>query len=98
MTSVSIQAFVNLIWALADLGIVYTFFKFGRSALPRFVTRSMFAAWGALIFAACLVAQWLFFAEFGAHDASHYTAFLQNVLMSGLFVHSLTIGSSSQTP
>jgi hypothetical protein len=39
-----------------------------------------------LIFAACLVAQWLFFAKFGAHDASHYTAFLQNALMSGLFV------------
>jgi hypothetical protein len=60
MTSVSIQPFVNLIWALADLGIVYTFFKFGRSELPHFVTRSMFAAWAALIFAACLVAQWLF--------------------------------------
>jgi hypothetical protein len=44
MTSVSIQAFVNLIWALADLGIVYTFFKFGCSELPRFVTKSMFAA------------------------------------------------------
>ena len=42
-TSVSIQAFVNLIWALADLAIVFTFFKFGRAELPRFVTKSMFA-------------------------------------------------------
>ena len=28
MTSVSIQAIVNLIWTLADFAIVYTFFKF----------------------------------------------------------------------
>jgi hypothetical protein len=31
VTSVSIQAIVNLIWALADLAIVFTFFKFGQS-------------------------------------------------------------------
>jgi hypothetical protein len=86
MTSVSIQAFVNLIWTLADLAIVFTFFKFGRAELPRFVTKSMFAAWGMLIFAASYVVQWLFLAEFGAHDASRYSAFLQNALMSGLFV------------
>jgi hypothetical protein len=69
-TSVSIQGFVNLIWALADLAIVFTFFKFGRAELPRFVTKSMFAAWGVLILAASYVVQWLFLAEFGAHDAS----------------------------
>jgi hypothetical protein len=85
-TSVSIQGFVNLIRALADLAIVFTFFKFGRAELPRFVTKSMFAAWGVLILAASYVVQWLFLAEFGAHDASRYSAFLQNTLMSGLFV------------
>jgi hypothetical protein len=30
--------------------------------------------------------QWLFLAKFGAHDAARYAAFLQNALMSGLFV------------
>lgn len=64
MTSVRIQAFVNLIWALADLVIVFTFLKFARAELPRFVTKSMFAAWGMLIFAASYVVQWLFLAEF----------------------------------
>ncbi len=85
-TSVSIQAFVNLIWALADLAIVFTFFKFGRRELPRFVTRRMFAAWGLLVFGAAYAVQWLFFAKFGAHEAARYSAFLQNAVMSGLFV------------
>jgi hypothetical protein len=86
MTSVSIQGVVNLIWALADLAIVYTFFRFGLAELPRFVTRRMFAAWGLSAFGAAYAVQWLFFAKFGAHDGARYAAFLQNALMSGLFV------------
>jgi hypothetical protein len=46
----------------------------------------MFAAWGMLIFGVSYVVQWLFLARFGTHDASRYAAFLQNTLMSGLFV------------
>jgi hypothetical protein len=86
VTSVSIQVFVNLSWALADLVIVFTFFKFGRAELPSFITRTMFAAWGLLIFGVSYLVQWLFIARFGTHDASRYSAFLQNTLMSGLFV------------
>ncbi|SRR5258708_11784683 len=88
-TSVAVQAVVNLIWALADLAIVFTYFKFGPAELPRFVTRTMFAAWGILIFGVCYLVQWLFIARFGWHDASRYTAFLQNALMSGLSVQML---------
>jgi len=86
MTSVSIQAIVNLIWAIADLAIVFSFFNFGRRELSSYVTRPMFAAWGMLAFGAAYTVQWLFFANFGAHDAARYAAFLQNALMSGLFV------------
>jgi hypothetical protein len=39
-----------------------------------------------LAFGAAYTVQWLFFAKFGAHDAARYAAFLQNALMSGLFV------------
>lgn len=85
-TAVSLQGLVNLVWALADLAIVYTFFAFGRAEFPRFVTRPMFTAWGILVFGASFAVQWLFIAEFGAHDAGRYSAFLQNLLMSGLFI------------
>jgi hypothetical protein len=85
-TAVSLQGLVNLVWALADLAIVYTFFAFGRAEFPRFVTRPMFTVWGILVFGASYAVQWLFIAQFGIHDAAGYSAFLQNLLMSGLFI------------
>jgi hypothetical protein len=84
--AVSLQGIVNLVWGLADLAIVYTFFAFGRSEFPRFVTRPMFVVWGVAMFGASYAVQWLFIGEFGAHDAARYSAFLQNLLMSGLFI------------
>ncbi|MDJ0381440.1 hypothetical protein [Streptomyces sp. G-G2] len=83
---VSAQGVVNIVWALADLVIVSTFFRFGRAELPEFVTRPLFAVWGVLVFGGAFAVQWLFLAHFGAHDASRYSAFLQNLLMSGLFI------------
>jgi hypothetical protein len=85
-TAVSLQGLVNLVWSLADLAIVYTFFAFGRAEFPRFVTRPMFATWGVLVFGAAYAVQWLFIAEFGVQDAARYSAFLQNLLMSGMFI------------
>jgi hypothetical protein len=82
----SAQGVVNLVWALADLVIVYTYLTFGRAELPPIVTRPMFVVWSVLVFGASYAIQWLFLAHFGVHDASRYSAFLQNVLMSGLFI------------
>jgi hypothetical protein len=45
-----------------------------------------FAAWGMLVFGAAYAVQWLSLAKFGAQNAARYSAFLQNTLMSGLFV------------
>lgn len=82
----SVQTFVNAAWALADVVIVYTFLRYGRRELPDFVSRPMFATWAVLIFATAYVIQWLFIVEFGWGEASKYAAFLQNLLMSGLFI------------
>jgi hypothetical protein len=46
----------------------------------------MFVTWAVLIFAAAYVIQWLFIVEFGWGEAPKYSAFLQNLLMSGLFI------------
>ncbi|MFD3807596.1 hypothetical protein ACFWSF_15380 [Streptomyces sp. NPDC058611] len=46
----------------------------------------MFATWTALVFGSAFAVQWLFLAHFGTHDATRYSAFLQNLLMSGLFI------------
>ncbi|MFD0381099.1 hypothetical protein [Streptomyces sp. NPDC127112] len=80
------QGVVDLVWGAADLVIVYTYLRFGRAELPAFVSRPVFAVWSALLFATGFAVQLLFLAHFGAHDASRYAAFLQNLLMSGLFL------------
>lgn len=85
-TTLTVQAFVNLVWAMGDVLIVYTYFRFGRAEFPDAVTRVMFVLWSVLLFAASFAVQWLFIAQFGVHDAARYSAFLQNLLMSGLFI------------
>lgn len=81
-----IQGVVDIVWAFADIIILYTFFKFGRAEFPRFLTRRMFVLWAVLVFGSAYAVQWLFIAEFGLSDAARYSAFLQNLLMSGLFI------------
>jgi hypothetical protein len=46
----------------------------------------MFVLWAVLIFASAYAIQWLFIVEFGWGNAPKYAAFLQNLLMSGLFI------------
>ena len=87
-TDPQLQAWINLAWALADVVILYTFFRFGRQEFPSFVTRPLFIAWGVAIVVTSFLIQWLFIAEFGmaGMKAAQYSAFLQNLLMSGLFI------------
>jgi hypothetical protein len=82
------QGYINLVWAFADVAILYTFFRYGRAELPTFVTKPAFVAWGVAILGASVAIQLLFIGEFGLVDmrAAQYTAFLQNLLMSGLFI------------
>ncbi len=86
ITDRSVQTYINLAWCLADVVIVYTFFRYGRRELPRFVNRGMFIGWGVAVIAAAYVVHLLFIMEFDWSAAARYTAFLQNALMSGLFI------------
>jgi hydrogenase-4 membrane subunit HyfE len=82
-----LQGWVNLIWALADVAILVTFFRYGRSEFPGFVSRPLFITGGVVIVITSFLIQWLFIAEFPVDmKAAQYSAFLQNLLMSGLFI------------
>jgi hypothetical protein len=83
---VSPQAVVNVVWALADVAIVVTYLRFGRAELPRFVSRTLFAVWTVVLFGVAFAVQALFLAEFGGFAGPRYAAFLQNLLMSALFI------------
>lgn len=85
-TGLSAQGVFNIAWGVADLLVLYTFFRFGRSELPAWVTRKLFVGWGVLLGITAFVVQGLFVVEFGWEDAPRYAAFLQNLLMSGLFI------------
>lgn len=84
--TISAQSIINVLWAAADVVIVVTFFRFGRAELPGFVTRPLFVGWGFLVFATSYAVQALFIGQFGWTDGARYSAFLQNLLMSGLFI------------
>jgi len=83
---ISAQSIINILWAAADVVIVVTFFRFGRSELPAFVTRPLFIGWGVVLIGTSYAVQALFIGQFGWTDAVRYSAFLQNLLMSGLFI------------
>jgi hypothetical protein len=85
-TGISVQGVFNIAWGLADVVIVYTFLKFGRSELPAWVTRWLFIGWALLLGVTSFAVQLLFVVEFGWELAGRYAAFLQNLLMSGLFI------------
>lgn len=84
----SVQTWVNLAWGLADVAILISYLRFGRREVPSFVSRPLFVTWSVAIIAASVIVQLLFVAEFGfAHARSAiYSAFLQNLLMSVLFI------------
>ncbi|WP_345763517.1 hypothetical protein [Diaminobutyricibacter sp. McL0608] len=84
--TISAQSVINLVWAAADVVIVFTFIRFGRAELPRFVTRPLFIGWTLVVFGVAFAVQALFIGEFGWMGGARYSAFLQNLLMSGLFI------------
>jgi hypothetical protein len=98
-TGITVQGIFNIAWGLADVVIVYTFLRFGRSELPDWVTRQLFIGWALLLGVTSLAVQLLFVAEFGWDAAARYAAFLQNLLMSGLFIAMFVArgGSRGQT-
>jgi len=91
----ALQPIINLIWFVLDIGIVYTYFRFGKKYFPAIFPSHWFYAWSILGFIVAFVIQILFFAELGFMGA-RYSAFLQNLLMSVLFINMLVQRKSSE--
>ena len=95
----SLQGIINACWALFDLGILYTYFRYGRRYWPRAFSTNAFTGWSILVLVTSFALQLIFFYEFGGHLAARYSAFLQNLLMSVLFIGMFVSrkGSEGQT-
>lgn len=92
----SLQIAINGIWFLLDLGLLYTFLKFGRRYFPQQMRPIWFYAWAILGLAAAFTVQYSFINEFGLLMGAVYAAFLQNLLMSILFIGMLVQRKSGE--
>lgn len=79
------QEIVNIFWCCLDVVILYTYFKNGKKEWPDFV-KKYFVPWTVLVLICCFSLQIVFIVEFGFTMAAQYSAFLQNLVMSVLFI------------
>lgn len=90
----SSQKIINIIWSCLDLVIVYTFFAYGYQFFPKGFSKKQFIAWGILVFGSSFILQLLFYYQF-YDNGEGFSAFLQNVIMSVLFISMLTTRSNT---
>lgn len=81
-----VQTIANAAWVCLDIIILFTYFRFGSKEWPQSLSKKLFAPWSILVLICCFALQLVFIKEFGFEMAAQYSAFLQNLLMSVLFV------------
>lgn len=84
----SLQTWLILVWFLLDIIIVYTYLRYGKQYFPKHTSKKYFAPWTVIIFLMSFVIQYYFAIEFGSLGGI-YSAFLQNLIMSILFINML---------
>ena len=80
------QTIVNGLWAGFDILILYTYIKYGKKEWCKNAPEKWFLPWTVIGLICCFTLQLLFIVEFGGVKGAEYSAFLQNVLMSILFI------------
>src|SRR5262249_39449325 len=93
---VSVQSVVNTVWFVFDLGILYTYFKFGRKYFAQNIYPTGFAIWSVFGLLTAFGVEYAFIREFGVAVGAGYSAFLQNLLMSVLFINMLVRRRSTE--
>jgi hypothetical protein len=82
----AMQGAINICWALLDLGVVYTYLTYGSRYWPSLLPRSAFLGWSLLVLGTSVVLQLAFLHEFDSPMDTAYSALLQNLVMSVLFI------------
>jgi hypothetical protein len=83
--TIDLQTIINVVWFLFDVGILYTYFRYGRKYFPTNLA-SWFVPWSLLGLFTALWVEYAFVRQFGTFSGGAYAAFLQNLLMSVLFI------------
>ena len=88
-STLSVQTVINAVWFLFDAGILFTYFRYGRKYFSRNLPSGAFVGWSLLGLITAFCVESAFIREFGVAVGAGYSAFLQNLLMSVLFIDML---------
>jgi hypothetical protein len=95
INGVDTQNVFNAVWLTFDIGILYTYFRFGRKYFRPFRdnppahaggTDFVFIGWSVLALITAFAVQYAVLREFGVAKGAAYSAFPQNLIMSILFI------------
>lgn len=81
-----LQIIINAVWGVFDIVILYTYFRFGKRYFPKNLHPNWFYVWSVTVLILSFVVQFAFIKEFGTILGGGYAAFLQNLVMSLLFI------------
>ncbi|WP_455550258.1 transmembrane-type terpene cyclase [Algoriphagus ratkowskyi] len=79
-----VSTYVNCIWVLIDIGILYTYFRYGHQEVK--ASKPLFYAQAGVFLLACFILQHLVFQKVGIVNGALYGGYFINFLMSFLFV------------
>lgn len=81
-----VQTIANGAWVCLDMLILVTYFRYGKKDWDNTISRKWFLPWSILGLVCCFALQIVFIKEFDFVMAAQYSAFLQNLVMSILFI------------
>jgi len=93
--AIDLQTIINAVWFLFDVGILYTYFRYGKRYFPANLAY-WFVPWSILGLFTAFWVEFAFVKEFGIFAGGTYAAFLQNLLMSVLFIGMLVRRGSTE--
>lgn len=79
------QAIANSCWFILDIFILITWLKYGKEDFTG-AKRNYFLPWTILVLVTAFVLQFLLIYEFGSVEGEKYSAYLQNLVMSLMFI------------
>ncbi|MEB2783237.1 hypothetical protein [Algoriphagus persicinus] len=79
-----VSTLINFIWILIDIGILFTYFKYGHPEVK--ANKATFLAQSSVVLIACFVIQHVAFQWLGIVNGALYIGYLINFLMSFLFI------------
>lgn len=84
--NMSVQRGINFFWLVLDIILLYQYLLYGKKDFHNRVSPRLFIPWFILVLTVCFFVEYAFLVEFIGIWGAKYSAFLQNLLMSFLFI------------